>query len=334
MHGSAFADTFAREVQSRMSVLSHRAEPQVESLQSPGTLQPLDAGDEDSVPFTDVAIVIPAYNEERGVRKGVEEIELALAQLGLSYQVVVVDDGSTDGTRREAEQTAARVLAQPQNRGYGAALKRGIAATRSKYVVITDADGTYPASAIPEMLRLAESADMVVGDRAASMSNVPAVRRPAKYILNSLANYLAQRKISDLNSGLRVFRRKSLEKFIGLLPEGFSFTTTITLCMICSGLEVVYFPIHYGRRIGKSKIVATDFFAFILLVLRIVMLFSPLRVFLPLGAILIALGTAKFVYDVFLWNLSESAVLAILAGLMAWSLGLVADMISRLHLRP
>jgi hypothetical protein len=200
--------------------------------------------------------------------------------------------------------------------------------------VITDSDGTYPPSAIPAMLELAHGVDMVVADRGAAMKNVPLIRRPAKFMLNSLARYLAKRKINDLNSGLRVFRRSSLLPFIRLLPEGFSFTTTITLCMICSDLDVLYVPITYGKRIGTSKIRATDFFAFVVLVVRVVTLFRPLRVFFPLGVFWFLLGTVKLAYDVYLWNLSESAVLAFVFGVMAWSMGLLADMISRLHLRP
>jgi glycosyltransferase involved in cell wall biosynthesis len=285
-------------------------------------------------PFVDVSVVIPAYNEQGAIVNGVAEVQRVMSALGVSYDVIVVNDGSTDATGQEAEKTTARVLHQRSNKGYGAALKRGILAGNSTYVVITDADGTYPPSAIPAMLELAHGVDMVVADRGAAMKNVPLIRKPAKFMLNSLARYLAKRKINDLNSGLRVFRRSSLLPFIRLLPEGFSFTTTITLCMICSDLDVVYVPITYGKRIGTSKIRATDFFAFVVLVVRVVTLFRPLRVFFPLGVFWFMLGTVKLAYDVYLWNLSESAVLAFVFGVMAWSMGLMADMISRLHLRP
>lgn len=284
--------------------------------------------------FVDVAVVIPAYNEENGVHQGIVEVQQALSRLGLDYEIVVVNDGSSDRTAERAAETGAHVLNQRQNRGYGASLKKGIAATNSSFVVITDADGTYPASAIPAMLELAKSTDMVVGDRGLSKKNIPLVRRPAKWVLNQLANYLARTKINDLNSGLRVFKRESLEKFVPLLPDGFSFTTTITLCMACSGMDIVYVPVSYAKRIGESKIRWAHFFAFVLLVFRVVTLFNPLRVFLPMGAVLIAAGSAKFIYDIFKWNLSESAVLAILGGLGAWALGLLADMISRIHLKP
>lgn len=281
-----------------------------------------------------LSVVVPAYNEENGIAKTIEHAKEILAQLDETFEIIIVDDGSTDNTRSEAEKTGVRVIHYGENRGYGAALKAGIAAGHSDYVAIIDADGTYPAEKLPEMLELAKTYDMVVGSRAENMSNVPLVRRPAKAILNGLANYLAQRKIPDLNSGLRVFKRKSLLPFVPLLPQGFSFTTTITLCMMCSDLAVTYLPIEYGKRIGKSKIRPVDFFNFILLVVRIVCFFNPLRIFLPLGAALFLMGTIKLIYDMFLWNLSESAVFGLMAAIMIWSLGLIADMISRLHLRP
>jgi glycosyltransferase involved in cell wall biosynthesis len=291
-------------------------------------------GPAERAPFFDVSVVIPAYNEVGAIAASVRDVHRVLSGLPLSYEVIVVDDGSTDGTAEEAEKTDARVIHLKTNQGYGAALKKGIAAGNSTFVAITDSDGTYPAEALAGMLELAKSADMVVADRGKAAKNVPLARRPAKFVLNALACYLAQRRIDDLNSGQRVIRRSSLEQFLPLLPDGFSFTTTITLCMLCSNLEVVYEPITYGRRIGRSKIRPTDWFAFVLLVLRVVVLFRPLRVFIPMGALWIAAGTVKLAYDIYLWNLSESAVLAFLFGMMAWSLGLMADMISRLHLRP
>jgi glycosyltransferase involved in cell wall biosynthesis len=282
----------------------------------------------------DLCVVIPAHNEEHAAGPTVERVRAALADLQLRYEIILVDDGSRDGTRVAAERTGARVLGSPVNRGYGWALKHGIRASRSKYIAILDADGTYPPEALPKLLELAYSADMVVGDRSEAMRNVPWVRRPAKWILSKLANFLARQNIPDLNSGLRVFKRESLERFIALLPDGFSFTTTITLCMLCSYMRVSYMPIEYGKRIGHSKIRAMDFFNFVLLVLRIVVLFQPLRIFMPLGAVLFLLGIAKTIYDITLMNLSESAIFCLLAALIIWSLGLIADMISRLHLRP
>jgi glycosyltransferase involved in cell wall biosynthesis len=282
----------------------------------------------------DLTVVIPAYNEEGAVADTVEELRTTLSRLPMRFEIVVVDDGSVDETKREAKRAGARVIGSRMNGGYGSALKRGILNSDSEYVAIIDADGTYPPEALIPMLYMADSADMVVGDRSRAMKNVPLLRRPAKRFLNALANYLAKFKIPDLNSGLRVFKRDSLTRFIPLLPDGFSLTTTITLCMLSSKMTVEYVPVSYAKRVGQSKIRPRDFGNFILLVLRILVLFQPLRVFFPLGTALFLLGIAKTVYDITLANLSESAIFALLAALLIWSLGLIADMISRLHLRP
>jgi glycosyltransferase involved in cell wall biosynthesis len=281
----------------------------------------------------DLSIVVPAYNEVDAIVPTIEQLDEMIKSAGLDAEIVVVDDGSTDGTYEKAAQTVARVIRKEENVGYGHSLKTGIVQSKSNFVAIIDADGTYPADKIPEMLEMCETADMIVGNRGAAMTGVPLVRKPAKWVLNKLANILAQRKIPDLNSGLRVFRRESIERFLGLMPDGFSFSTTSTLCMICSNLRVVYTPISYAKRVGHSKIRPTDFFRFMLLVVRIIVLFHPLRVFLPLGAVLFALGAAKGIYDIFQMNLSESAIFALLAALVVWSLGLIADMISRLHFK-
>jgi glycosyltransferase involved in cell wall biosynthesis len=281
----------------------------------------------------DLSVVIPAFNEEKGIAQSIAEVRAVLSTLPISFEIVVVNDGSTDGTKAVAEQSGARVISSPENRGYGASLKRGILAGNSAYIAIIDADGTYPASSLPKMWEMAQSADMVVGARDAGMTNVPLVRRPAKFILNNFANVMARRTITDLNSGLRIFRRTSLMSFLPLLPSGFSFTTTITLYMLGSDMTVDYLPIQYRRRIGKSSMRSRDFFNFLLLVLRAIVLFSPLRVFLPLGAVLFVIGLAKAVYDIVIGNLSETAVLGILAAILIWSFGLIADMIGRLLLR-
>lgn len=282
----------------------------------------------------ELTIVVPAYNEAKAIGQTMSSLKAVIEAAGIDSEILVVDDGSSDGTGDSAAAAGVRVIKLDQNSGYGYALKTGIANSNSKYVAIIDADGTYPAEKIPQMLELCKSADMVVGDRGTAMKNVPLIRRGPKWVLNTLANLLARRKIPDLNSGLRVFKRSSLERFVPLLPDGFSFTTTITLSMICSNLRVVYTPIDYSKRVGQSSMRPTAFFTFILLVLRIIVFFQPLRVFMPLGGVLFALGLAKALYDVTKWNLSESAIFGILAALVVWSLGLVADMISRLHLRP
>lgn len=281
-----------------------------------------------------VSVVIPAYNEENAVIPTIEKVREVLGGAGIDYELVVVNDGSKDGTLAAAESTGVRVVNFPQNGGYGRALKAGIAVTSAPLVAIIDADGTYPAEVLPKMIEMAAYNEMVVGDRGAAMKGVPMIRKPAKWILNNLASYLAQHKITDLNSGLRVFRRPELERFLHLLPNAFSFTTTITLCMLASGFNVSYLPITYGKRVGTSKIKAKDFFRFMMLVCRLTVYFQPLRVFLPIGAVLFLIGFAKAIYDIYIDNLSETAVFGMLGAVMVWSLGLIADMIARLQLRP
>ncbi len=288
----------------------------------------------DSRPVVDVVVVIPAFNESAGVGPTVNHVRTVASGTACSFEIVVVDDGSTDGTADEAEKNGARVIRLPENRGYGAALKAGIAESRSEYVIIIDADGTYPAEAIPTLLNLIRQNDMVVGARTLRDSSIARIRRPAKWFLGRLASYLAGRRIPDLNSGLRIMRRPAVTRFLHILPSGFSFTTTITLAMLCNYQRVAYVPIVCARRVGSSKLRPKEFAAFIMLVLRTVVLFNPLRVFLPLGAALFLVGAAKFVYDLVLWNLSESAVMALLAAIIVWSVGLLADMIARLQLNP
>lgn len=281
-----------------------------------------------------LSVIIPAYNEEGALRPTVDDVRSQLDPLGIPYEVIVVDDGSRDRTRDEALASGATVDWNDVNSGYGATLKRGIRRSLYEYVAIIDADGTYPARYLPEMLLMCRHQDMVVGNRGTAMKNVPWIRKPPKWILNKLASFLSERRIPDLNSGLRVFRKSELIPFLPLLPKNFSFTTTITLCMGANEKRFTYLPIEYGKRVGQSKMRPIDFINFIILILRVVTLFNPLRVFIPAGLVLIALGIGKGIYDIYRDNMSETTVLAFTAALTIWSLGLLADMISRLHLRP
>ncbi|MDQ4421049.1 glycosyltransferase family 2 protein [Sphingobium sp. DEHP117] len=281
-----------------------------------------------------VSVVIPAYNEENAVIPTIEKVREVLNDAGIPFELVVVNDGSKDGTAAAAKSTGVHVVDFPHNGGYGRALKAGIAVTKAPLVAIIDADGTYPAEMLPQMIEMAAYNQMVVGDRGAAMKGVPMIRKPAKWVLNNLASYLAGHKITDLNSGLRVFQRPELERFIHLLPNAFSFTTTITLCMLASGFNVSYLPITYGKRVGTSKIKAVDFFRFMMLVFRLTVYFQPLRIFMPLGAFLFLIGVGKAVYDVWIDNLSETAIFGMLGAIVIWSFGLIADMMARMQLRP
>jgi glycosyltransferase involved in cell wall biosynthesis len=273
-----------------------------------------------------VSIVIPALNEEGGIAPVIAEIRERLHTKGIDSEIVVVDDGSSDGTARVAGEAGARVIQHRSNRGYGAALKTGIAAATHDVVGIIDADGTYPAVYLPAMIDDLEHADMVVGARIGANVYIPAVRRPAKWMLNHLANYVSGARIPDLNSGLRVFRRDVVMQYFPILPDQFSWTTTITLAMHCDKYAVSYVPIDYRPRRGTSKIVPWDAGTFAILILRTAMLFRPLRVFLPLVGLCLVYGTTKMTIDMIRDpNISASALLAFLTGLQLLLIGMLGD---------
>jgi hypothetical protein len=182
------------------------------------------------------------------------------------------------------------------------------------------------------LLEKAHDYDMVVGARIGDNIHIPVTRKPAKWFLGKLASYLAGRPIPDLNSGLRVFKKYLVEQFYAILPSGFSFTVTITLAFLTNDYTIHYYPIEYKQRIGNSKVRPVDAYHFLILILRTIVYFNPLKIFLPLGSVMFVIGLGKFVYDVFLGNLSESAVLCFLGAFIIWAIGLLSDQISRIGL--
>jgi glycosyltransferase involved in cell wall biosynthesis len=218
------------------------------------------------------------------------------------------------------------VIQHRSNRGYGAALKTGIAAATYDIIAIIDADGTYPAKCLPELLAELEYADMVVGARTGRNVHIPLLRRPAKWVLKHLANYVTHARIPDLNSGLRVFRRDVVMQYFSILPDQFSWTTTITLAMHCDKYAIVYIPIDYHKRQGRSKIVPWDAGSFAILILRTAMLFRPLRVFLPLALVFLVYGLTKMALDLTHDpNISASALLAFMGTLQIVLIGMLGD---------
>jgi glycosyltransferase involved in cell wall biosynthesis len=291
-----------------------------------------------------ISVVLPAYNEEAAVGAQVEAIRRVLSTHGMINEIIVVDDGSEDRTAEKALRAGARVVRHPENRGYGAAIKTGIVAAKYEVIIIIDADGTYPADQIPGLVTKLETADMVVGARTGNQVHVPYIRRPAKWLLGWLATRISGKPIPDLNSGLRAFRRDCVKQYFSILSNRFSFTTTITMALLADDYHVVYQPINYYQRVGKSKITPRHFMDFMILVLRMAMLFQPIRVFLPLAFWCSSLGMLKTVYDIvtsflrmatFSWSilyqplLSTSAVLLLLTGLQLMLIGMVADGVLR-----
>ncbi len=279
----------------------------------------------------EVSVIVPVYNDKDSLPSVIEGIRKAMSGV-FDTEIIVVDDGSTDGLSPESVRGAVRFHRHSENMGYGAAIKTGLRHALGSFLVIMDADGTYPPEAIPALVRALDDCDMSVGARTGATVHIPLVRQPAKWVLNRLANFLAGRRIPDLNSGLRAFRKSEAERFLHLLPSGFSLTTTLTLAFLCDDLRVVYMPIDYHRRKGKSKIrPLRDTKNILFTIVRTVVYFNPLKVFLPLGMIFFILALAVLVFSgLFLERVMDGTVAVLtLSAVQLASMGILADLITR-----
>jgi glycosyltransferase involved in cell wall biosynthesis len=275
-----------------------------------------------------VSIVIPALNEEDVIAEVVAQLRAAAPW----REVIVVDDGSTDGTSARATAAGACVIRHPYNKGNGAAVKTGIRHAQGEFVLIVDADGQHqPADATRIVARLGEY-DLVVGARAAT-TQATATRRRGNEVLNSLASYLTGRPIPDLTSGFRGARREHLHEFLHLLPNGFSTPTTTTLAFIKAGYNVAFEPVAARQRVGRSKIRLTrDGASFFLILLKVITIFSPLRVFVPISALSFAVGTLYGIGN-FAWTgrIPNGAVILTLFAALVFLVGLVSEQIASLR---
>jgi glycosyltransferase involved in cell wall biosynthesis len=279
-----------------------------------------------------VSIIVPAFNEVGIIGQVLDTIIHQMSANGAQYELIVVDDGSTDGTGEVVEAKGVRAVRHDYNRGYGSALKTGIRQSRYPLIAIIDADGTYPADVLHQLVACMDQYDMAVGSRTGEHVRIPFLRRPAKWFLKKLADYLSGFNIPDLNSGLRVFRRELAERFFGIFPDGFSFTTTITLAALTNGYRVRFLPINYYRRTeGRSTIrPMRDFLGFILLIIRLIVYFKPLNVFLPVSVMLLVIGMTKGAVDYFhQHHFGVASAIAVLAALQIAFMGLLADLIMR-----
>ncbi len=280
-----------------------------------------------------VSVVIPAYNEEEAILPVLTDVSAALEPLDRTYEIVVVDDGSTDRTVELCNtRENVRTFSHGRNRGTGAARTTGVREARGEMVVMIDADGTYPADAIPELLEELATADMVIGARTREAGTVAWLRRPAKDFIRRLASYMVEYDIPDLNSGLRAMKREQILRFIPILPNSHSWVSTITMAMISSGHRVTWIPISYHQRIGRSTFhPIRDTYNYLTLVVRTIMYFNPLRIFLPLTIVLFLIGILKFFTDFFRFGLTfyvpASTVIIILASIQLGAIGLLADLI-------
>lgn len=287
-----------------------------------------------------LSVLIPAFNEEQAIETTVRRAHVALATAESPFEIIVVDDGSTDGTPdilRSLALPHVRVVTHARNRGYGASMKTGIRRSRGSLIATVDADGTYPLEDFPRLLRelRAGQADMVVGARVKKGARIPWIRRPAKAVLGLLARLLTGMDIPDLNSGMRIFTRELGERYMHLYPQRFSFTITITLAALTNDYIVAFTPIDYHKRIGRSTMSSglngiRNFLRFLGLIVRIVTYFRPLKFFVWPSTLLVILGLGTIGATLFAdRNISDSGMLMLLTGLQIGLFGLLAEAVVR-----
>ena len=290
----------------------------------------------------ELSVVIPVFNEENAIITTLEDVYSILSTTDIAFEIVLVNDGSSDGTRNNLDRylkehseldTNVSVVHHERNRGYGASLKTGIRRTRYATVAITDADSTYPNGRLPDLFDeyIRGGYDMVVGQR--SFKKLPTLTKPAKWFISKLANFLVDDNIKDINSGLRIFKKEIAIKFFPIICEGFSFTTTITLAMMSNNYAVKYVPIEYYKREGKSKIKPIrDTLNFIALVIRTVMYFNPLKIFIPISLLMFLTSITFFVLGqtgVLDESPNDTITVLFVGGIQVLVTGMIADLIDK-----
>lgn len=286
-----------------------------------------------AVSACDVSVVLPVYNEQGHLRDEIDRIRAAMDRSEFSYELIVIDDGSDDGsgdTLREIP--GIRLIQFATNRGSGSARKYGTRAARGEVVVWTDVDMSYPNDLIPELVRQLAGHDQVVGARTSEAGTHKFLRVPAKLAIRKLASFLVQTPIPDLNSGMRAFRRDVALQYVSQLPAGFSCVTTITLTFLAHGYSVKYWPISYAPRAGISKFHwRRDTSKYFLQVIRMTLSYNPFRVFLPIGFLLLAAGSVKLAYDVTAhdWKVAINTLLIFLAAFQVFVIAMLADLVGR-----
>jgi glycosyltransferase involved in cell wall biosynthesis len=284
-----------------------------------------------------VSVVLPVFNEVDHLVEEIDRIRAALESSEYSFEIVVVDDGSTDGSG-ELLQTIddIRLVRFASNRGSGSARRVGTEAARGDVVVWTDVDMTYPNDDIPQLVKELEGHDQVVGARTSEEGTLKLFRVPVKWFIRTLASYLSSTKIPDLNSGFRAFRRDVALQFVNMLPKGFSCVTTMTMTFLANGYSVKHIPIEYLPRAGQSKFHWwRDTQQYLTQVVRLVMSYDPLRVFVPLGLALTALAVGKLGFDLVVHPLrvASNTLLIFFAAFQTFAIGLIADLVVRVNRR-
>ncbi len=285
-------------------------------------------------PEVDVSVILPVYNEAGHLTVELERIRESLDASALSYEIIVIDDGSSDGSGEVLRAIPYITLIQfGTNRGSGSARRIGTAAARGRVVVWTDVDMTYPNDRIPDLVAELAGHDHVVGARTTEEGTHKLLRTPAKWVIRKLAEFLSGTSIPDLNSGFRAFRRDVAKQYLHLLPAGFSCVTTITLSFLTNGYSVKYVPIPYAARAGESKFHWwKDTRRYVTQVVRMILMFNPLRVLGPIGMTLLLVGMGKLVYDVATdwFVVAINTIVVLMAALLTLLVAMLSDLVVQL----
>ncbi len=280
-----------------------------------------------------VSLVLPVYNEEEALEGGLRMAIDTLKATDWEWEIIVVDDGSSDRTAEIATSFPEVTLVRhPYNIGGGQARSTGMMKAEGDIVVISDGDGTYPLQDMPRLVEELDDCEMVVGARSKEAGTLKVLRVPAKFFIRKLAEFVSGAKIPDLNSGMRAIRKETALPYLHMLPNGHPWVSTITLAFLNNGHPVKYVPIDYYPRKGKSTFhPIRDTSSYIMTIFRTVTWFSPLKIFLPLGMILLLGGFGKLIADVarYNWRVTPSTMMLLLGGLQILVLGLIADMIAK-----
>lgn len=278
-----------------------------------------------------VSIVLPCYNEEEAIVPVMQALRAVMDKLGREYEILVVDDCSTDNTVALAEEHGARIVRHVQNQGSGASRRTGTINARGEIIIMLDADGTYEPKSIPKMLSYFPHYDQVNGARTSEKGTIKWLRTPAKWLIRQLAIYISGHQIPDLNTGLKAYKRDVMLRYLWVLPDGFSCVTSMTLAFLCNGHPVKYVPTPYYKRIGVSKFhPIKDSAKYITTILRVMTFFRPLRVYMPLAGAMIGLGVVKAVVDLIYvkpYTMQESDIILVCVGFLMGAMGLLAELI-------
>jgi glycosyltransferase involved in cell wall biosynthesis len=276
-----------------------------------------------------VSVVIPAFEEASAVGVVVQSLRAAATW----REVLVIDDGSADETATTASAAGAEVVRHPYNKGNGASIKTGIRHASGEYVLIVDGDGQHTAADALRLVAFLGEYDLVVGTRAGSTQQASTARHMGNNVLNWVASYLTGREIPDLTSGLRAARTSGLREFLHLLPNGFSTPTTTTLSFVKAGYSVRFEPITVGARLGKSKIkLVSDGARFLMILLKVITIFSPLRIFLPIAGAFFVLGATYAIWTTITrHDITDSSVLLLVLAVVIFLVGLVSEQISTMR---